>query len=97
MLNSITPNTIIMKTVVAIIVAGSYIPLTYLVKTSAGDFKLFAVLSYVLGVDDMLATLFITMLISLFPLICGIKKVPIGFATYFGYIAFELLKMEGML
>ncbi len=91
----ITPNIIIAKIAIVIVVSGSYIPISIYVKAAAGDFKLFAVLSYVMGVDDMLATLLITMLISLFVLTCGVKKVPIAYITYFGYIAFQLLRMEG--
>ncbi|MBR1453163.1 MAG: prepilin peptidase [Lachnospiraceae bacterium] len=96
-LNNITPNIIFTKLITGIIVAGSYIPISCFVKASAGDFKLFAVLTYVMGIDDMLATLLITMLISLLPLFSGIKKTPIGFVLYFGYIAFELLRMEGLI
>ena len=81
----------------AIIVAGSYIPLRHIVKCSPGDFKLFAILSIAIGATNMSTVLFITMLIALFPLASGIKKVPIAFLTFFGYIAFLLMQSEGII
>ena len=94
---SITPKITISSIMDALIVAGSYIPLKQIVKCSPGDFKLFAVLTIAIGVIDMLTILFITMLIALFPLASGIKKVPIAFLTFFGYIAFLLMKSEGII
>lgn len=83
-----TPRIIIPTVIGSLIVTGSYIPLRRIVKCSAGDFKLFAVLTVAIGVDDMLAVLTITLLISLLPLVYGVKKIPIALVTCLGYIAF---------
>ena len=83
-----TPKIIISTVIGSLIVTGSYIPLRRIVKCSAGDFKLFAVLTVAIGVDDMLAVLTITLLIGLLPLVYGVKKIPIAFVTCLGYIAF---------
>ena len=77
------------------IVTGSYIPLRLIVKVSAGDFKLYAVIAFAMGIDNMLCILFISSLISLFPLASGVKQVPMAFSTYFGYIAFLLSGYRG--
>lgn len=97
LLFSITPKITITSMMGAIIVAGSYIPLRQIVKCSPGDFKLFAILSIAIGATNMSTVLFITMLIALFPLASGIKKVPIAFLTFFGYIAFLLMQSEGII
>ena len=94
---SIAPKITILSIMDALIVAGSYIPLSKIVKCSPGDFKLFAILTIAIGITDMSTVLFITMLIALFPLASGIKKVPIAFLTFFGYIAFLLMKSEGII
>lgn len=78
--------------VLALVIAGSYIPLRQIVKCSAGDFKLFAVLGLACGSHITLVICLITMLISLIPLACGAKKVPIAFTTLLGYTAFLLFK-----
>ena len=91
LLFSITPKVTIISIMGAIIVAGSYIPLRQIVSCSPGDFKLFAILTIAIGGKKMLTVLFITMLIALFPLASGVKKVPIAFLTFFGYIAFLLM------
>lgn len=83
-----TPRIIIPTVIGSLIVTGSYIPLRRIVKCSAGDFKLFAVLTVAIGVDNMLAVLTITLLIGLLPLVYGVKKIPIAFVTCLGYIAF---------
>lgn len=80
-----------------IVVTGSYISLSRIVKCSAGDFKLYFVLAFGLGLENMMIVLFISACISLFPLLCGIKKIPMAIMTYFGYIAFLLMKSEGLL
>ena len=89
-----TPSSIIPRILGALIVTGSYIPLRRIVKCSAGDFKLFAVMVVAVGADDMLNTLMITLITCLFPLASGVRKVPVAFVTYFGYIAFLLISME---
>lgn len=94
---SIAPKITILSIMDALIVAGSYIPLSKIVKCSPGDFKLFAILTIAIGITDMSTVLFITMLIALFPLASGIKKVPIAFLTFFGYIVFLLMKSEGII
>lgn len=91
--NGTTPGEIIPTVIGAFIVAGSYIPLRRIVRCSAGDFKLFVVLTVAIGVDDMLTTLAISSVTSLFPLACGVKRLPMAFITCFGYIAFLLSKM----
>lgn len=93
-LGSVTPRDIIPIMFSALIVSGSYIPLRRIVKCSAGDFKLFAVLTVAIGLDNMLTTLLITSLLGLFPLACGLKRIPIAFITCFGYIAFLLMNLE---
>ena len=97
LLFSIAPKITFLSMMDALIVAGSYIPLSRIAKCSPGDFKLFAVLTIAIGVLDMSIVLFITMLIALFPLASGIKKVPIAFLTFFGYIAFLLMQSEGFI
>lgn len=77
----------------ALVIAGIYFPLRQIVKCSAGDFKLFAVLGLIYGSHITLVICFITMIISLIPLVCGVKKVPIAFTTLLGYTAFLLLKI----
>ena len=95
-LGCVTPRDIHETVMVVCMVTGSYIPLRRIARCNAGDFKLFAVLTLVSGVDCMLTTLFITLLITLLPFSCGVEKVPIAFTTYFGYIAFLLMHMEGL-
>ena len=82
----------IQSIVFALVIAGSYIPLRQIVKCSAGDFKLFAVLGLACGSHITLVICLITMLISLIPLSGGAKKVPIAFTTLLGYTAFLLFK-----
>ena len=77
------------------IVAGSYIPLRLIFKASAGDFKLYAVIAFAVGTENMLKILFISSLISLFPLASGVKQVPMAFTTDFGYIAFLISGFSG--
>ena len=74
------------------ITAGIYFPLRQIVVCYAVDFKLFAVIMLAMDIHSALIVIFISMLLSLIPLACGVKKVPIAFMTFFGYTAFLLLK-----
>ena len=76
----------------SLVVVGIFFPLRQIVECNAGDFKLFAVLMLALKPMDSLLICFIAMLISLYLLASGIKKVPIALTTFFGYITFLLLK-----
>ena len=67
-----------------------YYPLRKVVKCNAGDFKLFAVLMLTDTPYRVLQVCFISMLISLIPLVSGVKKVPVALTTLFGYGAFLL-------
>lgn len=85
-----TPIEIFLTVIGVLIATGSYIPLRRIVRCSAGDFKLFAVLTVAMGIDDMLTILIITLLITTLPLVCGVRKVPVAMTTGLGYIAFLL-------
>lgn len=76
----------------AFLTAGMYIPLRQVVKCSGGDFKLFAVIMLATGPTSALIICLISMTISLIPLACGLKRVPIAFLTFLAYTAFLLLK-----
>lgn len=76
---------------------GIYLLLSRVVECNAGDFKLYGVLTAIYGTEQMLVILFISSLISLYPLASGCKKVPCAFFTFFGYLAFQLLKYEGII
>lgn len=78
--------------ILAGITAGMYIPLRQIVKCEGGDFKLFAVIVLATGPNYALSICLISMFISLIPLVSGIKKVPLALMTFFGYIAFLLLR-----
>ena len=79
------------------VTAGMYFPLRQVVKCSAGDFKLFAIIVLAMDLHCALITIFISMLISLIPLACGVKKVPLALMTLFGYTAFLLLKRGSLI
>lgn len=92
-INSTTAfKTIMLSAFAFFLVAGSIIPLSFIVKCSAGDFKLFGTLAAVLGLENSLKVIFISSIISIFPLASGIKKIQLGFCTFIGYIAFLLLR-----
>ena len=61
-----------------------------MVKVSAGDMKLFSLLMNFLGREKGLYIIFISLIISIFPLLRGVKKVPIAFCSLLGLIAFLL-------
>ena len=86
---SSTPITVSMI-IVAIITAGIYWPIRQAVECSAGDFKLYAVLMLTDRPLNILSICLISMLISLIPMVSGIKKVPIALTTLLGYITFLL-------
>ena len=67
-----------------------YLLLTPMVKVSAGDMKLFSLLMNFLGREKGLYIIFISLIISIFPLLRGVKKVPIAFCSLLGLIAFLL-------
>ncbi len=70
---------------------GIYYPLRQAVKCSAGDFKLYAVMMLTDTPHNILIVCLISMFLSLIPMVCGLKKIPIAFMTLFGYIAFLLI------
>ncbi len=76
----------------AFVTAGMYYPIRHVAKCSAGDFKLYAILMLTDEPQNILMICFISMIISLIPLACGVKKVPIALTTLFGYIAFLLIR-----
>ena len=78
--------------IASLLVAGSYFPLNHIVKCNAGDFKLYGVLTLSKGLDDSLIIILISSLISFFPIAGGKEKVPMAFMTFFGYIAFIILR-----
>ncbi len=90
------PEVSIPKVIVFLIVPGSYILLRRIVRCSAGDFKLFLVIAVAIGFNNMLVTLLITCLISIIPLASGLKRIPMAFIAYFGYIAFLLLRSKSI-
>ena len=77
----------------SLLVVGIFYPLRRIVRSSAGDFKLYAAMMLIIDPIDSLYICFITMLISLIPLASGIKMVPIALTTFFGYITFLLLRL----
>ena len=83
--------------IASLVTVGIYYPLRHLVKCSAGDFKLFAVLMLAFGLEDALIICFLSMLICFIPLASGIKKVSIGTTTFFAYITFLLFKMGAVI
>ena len=96
MLKDLTP--IKLSTIlVSLLVTGSYIPLRHIVKCNAGDFKLYGVLTVSKGLNDALWIILITQVFSVFPWASGIKKIQMASVTFFGYIAFLLLKIGGCL
>ena len=84
-------NTIPIKTqslVLAGLTTGIYFPLRQIVKCNGGDFKLFAVIMLAMEPYSALATIFISMILSLIPLVSGVKKVPMAYTMLLGYTAF---------
>ena len=79
--------------VLSLVTVGIFFPLRLIVKCSAGDFKLYAILMLTLKPEESMGITFISMLISLFPLAGGIKYVPLGLTTFLGYVTFLLLKI----
>lgn len=77
----------------SLLIVGIFYPLRCIAKCSAGDFKLYAAMMLIIEPKDSLCICFITMLISLFPLVSGIKMVPLALTTFFGYITFLLLRV----
>lgn len=97
-LNGTTPFISLISTfLVSLLVAGSFIPLSHVVKCSAGDFKLFGMLSATMGFKDTLWIILISSTYSVFLFASGVKKVPLGFLTFFGYIVFLFLRKDGVL
>jgi len=61
-----------------------------MVRVSAGDMKLFSLLVNYMGREKGLYIIFISLIISIFPLLRGVKKVPIAFCSLLGLSAFLL-------
>lgn len=74
-------------------IVGIFFPLRRIVMCYAGDFKLFAVLMLALEPKESLCICFLSMIISLIPLASGIKYVPLGLTTFFGYVTFLLFRI----
>lgn len=85
---TITIDDNIKNVLFSLLVAGSFIPMRHIVYCNAGDFKLYGVLTAIIGVKNALIVLFMTCIMSFFPLASGVKRVQLAFVTYFGYIAF---------
>ena len=77
----------------SLVVVGIFFPLRQIVECNAGDFKLFAVLMLALEPKESLCICFLSMIISLIPLASGIKYVPLGLTTFFGYVTFLLFRI----
>jgi Flp pilus assembly protein protease CpaA len=75
------------------ITAGMYFPLRRIVACYAGDFKLFAAIMLAMDLHSALITIFVSMIISLIPLACGVRKVPLALMTLFGYTAFLIFTL----
>ena len=81
----------------SLVTVGIFFPLRRIVKCCAGDFKLYAVLMLTMEPSDSLGVCFMSMAISLIPLASGIKYVPIGLTTLFGYVTFLLFRIGEMI
>lgn len=77
----------------SLVTVGIFFPLRRMVKCSAGDFKLYAVMMLSLEPQDSLYISLISMMISLIPLASGIRYVPLGLTTFIGYVTFLLLRL----
>ena len=78
--------------IIALCTAGIYIPLRHVVRCGAGDFKLFAVIVLAIGPHETLTLCLISMLLTLIPLACGVKRIPLAFVTFLAYTAFLFIK-----
>lgn len=67
-----------------------YLILKIKIKVSAGDMKLFSLMVNYLGREKGLLVIFISLLISIFPLLKGAKKVPMSFMALLSLSAFSL-------
>lgn len=75
------------------IILGSFIifaTLKLFINIKAGDIKLFSLMIFLEGTDLGLKIVFITLLISLIPIMKGVKKVPLGVANIIAYTAFYI-------
>lgn len=79
------------------LVTGSFLLLRHIIPCSAGDFKLYGILILAMGLSDTIKILLLSLICLVLPLACGIRRVPLAFITCLGYIAFLLLKTEGIL
>ena len=93
---TITISDTIQNAVFSLLVAGSFIPLRHIVYCNAGDFKLYGVITVILGIKTAMVILFVTCVMSFFPLASGVKKVQLAFLTLFGYIAFLIFISGGL-
>lgn len=92
-LTPFNPSTVL----TSLVVVGIFYPLRRMVKCSAGDFKLYAIIMLASEPEDSLCICLISMILSLIPLASGIKIVPIALMTFFGYITFLLLRLGEIL
>ena len=68
-----------------------YLILSTKVRVSAGDMKLFSLLLSFQGRERGLVIIFISLVISIFPLLKGVKKVPLALMSLFGLVTFLLI------
>lgn len=83
--------------IASLLVTGLYTPLRRIVRCSAGDFKLYGLLTVSLGNDVMLKVLLISLIFSIFSFASGIRKVPLATCTFFGYVAYLIFREKGIL
>lgn len=96
--NGVTNMVAISKTLIAsLLVAGLYFPLRQIVNCNAGDFKLFGGLTASLGLSNALKVIFISLSFSIFPFASGMKKIPIGFLSFIGYVTFLVFSRKGLI
>ncbi len=85
----------IVSLVVFILIQVLFYLLSKFIKFYAGDRKLFGLVFYMMGINAGLWILFISLILSLFPLSFGVKKVPMAVFVLSGYIAFCLFANWG--
>lgn len=96
--NGVTNMVSISKTLIAsLLVTGLYFPLRQIVNCNAGDFKLFGGLAVSLGLSNALKVIFISLSFSVFPFASGMKKIPIGFLSFIGYVTFLVFSRKGLI
>ena len=85
----------IISLVVFVLTQVLFFLLSKFVKFYAGDRKLFGLVFYMMGINSGLWIIFISLILSLFPLSFGVKQVPMAVFVLSGYIAFCLFGAWG--